>query len=244
MLIFYVTSEKSSVLDSISRYRSVNVKRIYKYHTDCCAQSPSGGRYNSSSYGDGQYHWLVPNPVEEGSYTCLIPSRYVHVLCLPPGTSQGPEATLAVDDLKVRVMLMEAQQRSLQQDVTILQQENVQLKEDNQLLAQNVTVLQQKNVQLQGDNQQLKADNQLLAQNVTILQQENVHIKRDNQRFAQNISALQQHVMQLESDSQQVTAFIQGKWKKSSTAALCCFASNPYYSMHLFVLLNLCLSHC
>ena len=133
---------------SLAIYRAFNIWRSEKHRTDCCPQSPSGGRYNSSSYGDGQYHWLVSNPVEEGSYTCLIPSRYVHVLCLPPGTSQGPEATLAVDDLKVRMMLMEAQQRSLQQ-------ENVQLKADNQRLTQNISSLQQHVMQLETDSQQV-----------------------------------------------------------------------------------------
>ena len=145
---------------SLTSYRAVNVWHNDKHHNDCCPQSPSGGRYNSSSYGDGQYHWLVPNPVEEGSYTCLIPSRYVHVLCLPPGTSQGPEATLAVDDLKVRMMLMEAQQRSLQQNVTILQQENVHLQGDNQRLAQNLLSLQQHVLQLETDSQQVTAFSQ------------------------------------------------------------------------------------
>ena len=166
-------------------YSAANIRHSHK-HTDCCPQSPSDGRYNSSSYGDGQYHWLVPNPVEEGSYTCLIPSRYVHVLCLPPGISQGPEATLAVDNLKVRVMLMEAEQRSLKADNRQLSADNQQLKADSQ--------------QLKADNQQLKGDNQ--------------HLRADNRRFAQNILSLQQHVMQLEADRQQVTAFIQGKWKK------------------------------
>ena len=145
---------------------TVNIWHIDKDHTDRCPQSPSGGRYNSSSYGDGQYHWLVPNPVEEGSYTCLIPGRYVHVLCLPPGTSQGPEATLAVDDLKVRMMLMEAQQRSLQQ-------ENVQLKADNQLL--------------KADNQLLKADNQRLTQNISSLQQHVMQLETDSQQVIEFI---------------------------------------------------------
>ena len=139
----------------------VNIWHIDKHHTDCCPQSPSGGRYNSSSYGDGQYHWLVPNAVEEGSYTCLIPSRYVHVLCLPPGTSQSPEATLAVDDLKVRMTLVEAQQRSLQQ-------ENVQLKADNQ--------------QLKADNLQLKANDQRFTQNISSLQQHVMQLETDSQQ--------------------------------------------------------------
>ena len=131
-------------------YRAVNVWHNDKDHTDCCAQSPSGGRYNSSSYGDGQYHWLVPNPVEEGSYTCLIPSRYVHVLCLPPGTSQGPEATLAVDELKVRVMLMEADNVQLKAD-------NQQLKANDRRFTQNISSLQQHVMQLETDSQQVTA---------------------------------------------------------------------------------------
>ena len=129
--------------------------------------------------------------MEEGRYTCLIPSRYVHVLCLPPGTSQGPEATLAVDDLKVRVILMEAEQRSLRAD-------NRQLTAENQRLAQNVSALQH--------------DNQRLAQNLLTLQQDNQDLKTDNRHFTQNLASLQQHVQQLEAESQQVSAFIQGKW--------------------------------
>ena len=167
----------------------------------------------------------MPNPVEEGNYTCLVPSRYVDALCLPPGTSQGPEATLAVDDFKVRLILMEAQQRSMREDnqrlaqhVTILQQENIQLTENNQRLAQNFSILQRDNLHLQGanqrlaqnvsilqqDNLQLKGDNQRLLNNVTVLQQDNLQLKRDSQRLVQDMSLLQQDNQELKADIQRL----------------------------------------
>ena len=156
--------------------------------------------------------------MEEGSYTCLIPSRYVHVLCLPPGTSQGPEATLAVDDLKVRVMLMEAEQRSLRA-------KNGQLAKENQFLAHNVSLLQQDNQELKEDNAQLKAnvqqldqDNQRFEHNVSSLQQDKLHLqadilqlKADNQRFTHNISSVQHSILQLRGDNQGLSALVQGK---------------------------------
>jgi len=110
--------------------------------------SPSGQRYNSTNYSNHQFHLLVPNPVEEGSYTCEVPAT-ASLACLPHGQSSASE--YAVHGVLARLTLLEAEQAHLRQQNTALFAENQQLMATTtgttqRLTALETTILQQQQV--------------------------------------------------------------------------------------------------
>jgi hypothetical protein len=76
-------------------------------------QTPSGNRVNSSSYQDGQFHLLLPNPLEGGSYTCTLPLTALDVTCSSGNSSAQAHASVAVDTTAGRLSIVEAQQTDL-----------------------------------------------------------------------------------------------------------------------------------
>ena len=75
---------------------------------------PSGRLFNSSGYNDNHFYFLVPSPAESGRYTCRVPDNRTSQACPSPGHPR--EAALTLDSVDVRLMLMEAEVRSLRQE--------------------------------------------------------------------------------------------------------------------------------
>nr|KAG5688904.1 hypothetical protein BaRGS_009745 [Batillaria attramentaria] len=77
---------------------------------DIFFQTPSG-RQSSSKYQDGRFYLQLPNPVEGGEYSCILPSTDPATSCLPDGSLL--EAALVVDEIKARLTLLEAENTDL-----------------------------------------------------------------------------------------------------------------------------------
>ena len=87
-------------------------------------QVPSG---QSTGANGTTFTLILPNPVQGGSYVCLLPSRHPSTSCLPPGSLLRLNDSLHVDEIRARLSLMEAEQNSLKNDNFLLKAENSRL---------------------------------------------------------------------------------------------------------------------
>ena len=70
-------------------------------------QTPTEEVVPSSRAKSGHFYLTLPNPVQGGSYTCMMPDTY---------ESCQKEATFGVDEVEVRTTLLEAENRELKAD--------------------------------------------------------------------------------------------------------------------------------
>nr|KAG5688911.1 hypothetical protein BaRGS_009752 [Batillaria attramentaria] len=110
------------------------------------AVTPSG-RKSSSKYQDGRFYLQLPNPVEGGEYSCILPSTDPATSCLPDGSLL--ETALVVDETNVRLTLLEAENTVMKAAVKDLKAENKDLKAENKdiktLVSNNTAALSERN---------------------------------------------------------------------------------------------------
>jgi hypothetical protein len=87
-------------------------------------QTPSHRTLSSTSQSGGQFFLNVPNPIENGVYTCRINPSSSALHCAQPGSSLLQGASVNVDAtsgmltlLSARVQRLETQNGQLQQQV-------------------------------------------------------------------------------------------------------------------------------
>nr|QBA18396.1 VIgL family C1q-related protein 2 [Littorina littorea] len=108
-----VTKNPSAVLDKATdRWRVELLFGSFGYNEppqfDVEWTTPDGIVYDTSLYEDKQFHFLIPNPVATGNYTCRISPKTADKACLHDNSSFREEKTLFVDGLEARVTLLEA----------------------------------------------------------------------------------------------------------------------------------------
>nr|KAG5688906.1 hypothetical protein BaRGS_009747 [Batillaria attramentaria] len=118
----------------LMRYRRV----ICKNGVNVCTPS---GRKSSSKYQDGRFYLQLQNPEEGGEYSCILPSTDPATSCLPDGSPL--EAAIVVDEIQVRLTLLEA--------------ENNDLKAENTDMKAAVKDLKAENTDLKAENTDMKA---------------------------------------------------------------------------------------
>nr|QBA18389.1 VIgL family C1q-related protein 7 [Littorina littorea] len=99
--------------------------------------TPEGETRSSTYYEDNNFYLTLLSPVEGGNYTCLIPIHLLPDICANT-SSHGNEtvsATVGVDDLRVRLSLIEAEQKTLgdrlRESEETCASETIRLKEAN-----------------------------------------------------------------------------------------------------------------
>jgi hypothetical protein len=60
-------------------------------------QTPSGQVVNSSSFSQGHYSLILPNPVQGGQYACHVPSQHAARACLHGNHSHQAQASVTVE---------------------------------------------------------------------------------------------------------------------------------------------------
>nr|KAG5708205.1 hypothetical protein BaRGS_021139 [Batillaria attramentaria] len=129
------------------------------------------GRQSSSKYQDGRFYLQLPNPVEGGEYSCILPSTDPATSCLPDGSPL--EAALVVDEIKIRLTLLEAENTERKAAVKDLKAENTDLKAEN-------TDLKAENTDMKAAVKDLKAENTDMKAAVKDLKAENTDLKAEN----------------------------------------------------------------
>ena len=111
-----------------------------------CVQTPNGQRLPSTDYRDGQFRLRLPNPVQGGDYSCLVPAAAADAAC---NNGHSDNATVTVDAVEARLALLEAH-------VTGLEGKTVRLEADKNRLQGQVTILEKNVSTLEEDNAQLQ----------------------------------------------------------------------------------------
>lgn len=96
-------------------------------------QFPSGEKHLTSMQFNGFFIINLPNPVEGGSYTCRLSSQLPPASCLPQNASVLRSSSVSVDEVRMRLSLVEAEQDILQNEKRVeidrLTEENRRVKE-------------------------------------------------------------------------------------------------------------------
>ncbi|KAK7116313.1 uncharacterized protein [Littorina saxatilis] len=106
-------------------------------------QVPSERTVIESRYKNGHFTLRLSAPVEGGNYTCRIPTNSCDAHCLQENGDLR-QASLHVDDVEARLMLLEAQQAALEQDHDVIKDEHTQLRESNASLTTYVLDLEKR----------------------------------------------------------------------------------------------------
>nr|KAG5689857.1 hypothetical protein BaRGS_002368 [Batillaria attramentaria] len=117
-------------------------------------ETPSG-RQSSSKYQDGRFYLQLPNPVEGGEYSCILPSTDPATSCLPDGSLL--EAALVVDEMQVRLTLLEAENKDLKAKNTDMKAAVKDLKAENTDMIAAVKDLKAENTDMKAENTDMKA---------------------------------------------------------------------------------------
>ncbi|XP_025079790.1 uncharacterized protein LOC112555570 [Pomacea canaliculata] len=106
---------------------------------------PSGETQLVSTHINGKFFLTLPNPVEGGNYTCRLSSRFPPVSCLPRNSSVFASSSVTVDEVKIRLSLLEGEQEMNKIEKQDLREEVDRLKEENQKLREIANNLQRYN---------------------------------------------------------------------------------------------------
>ena len=158
-----------------------------------CVQTPNGQRLPSTDYRDGQFRLRLPNPVQGGSYSCLVPAVAANVSC-----NHGPDnATVTVDAVEARLALLEAHVTGLEHDKQQLQLNNSRLQlqvsgleADRKQLQGQVTGLASSNANLEAKVSALQADKNTLQAQVDGLEKKNADLVAVDTEMKQHIMAV------------------------------------------------------
>nr|KAG5689868.1 hypothetical protein BaRGS_002379 [Batillaria attramentaria] len=137
-------------------------------------ETPSG-RQSSSKYQDGRFYLQLPNPVEGGEYSCILPSTDPATSCLPDGSLL--EAALVVDEMQVRLTLLEAENKDLKAENTDMKAAVKDLKAENTDMNAAVKDLKAENTDTKAAVKDLKAENTDMNAAVKDLKAENTDTK-------------------------------------------------------------------
>lgn len=98
-------------------------------------QFPSGKTELVSTHVNGTFVLTLPNPVEGGNYTCRLGSRLPPLSCLSQNGSILGSASVFVDEVKMRLSLLESGHELIRTEKQGLQAEIDLLKEENRKLS-------------------------------------------------------------------------------------------------------------
>lgn len=113
-------------------------------------QFPSGDTQLVSTHINGKFFLTLPNPVEGGNYTCRLSSRFPPVSCLHHNSSVLASSSVTVDEVKIRLSLLEGEQEMNKIEKQDLREEVGRLKEENQKLREIANNLQRYNRGMMG----------------------------------------------------------------------------------------------
>ncbi|XP_025079203.1 uncharacterized protein LOC112555164 isoform X2 [Pomacea canaliculata] len=113
---------------------------------------PSGDTQLVSTHIDGKFFLTLPNPVEGGNYTCRLWSKLPPVSCLPHNASVLEVSSVTVDEVKVRLSLLEGEQEMLKTDKQEMMTEMDRLREENQNLTEIINSQQRYFLELGSKN--------------------------------------------------------------------------------------------
>nr|KAG5708210.1 hypothetical protein BaRGS_021144 [Batillaria attramentaria] len=156
----------------------VIMKTVLNNEGDFYNQSTPTGRQSSSKYQDGRFYLQLPNPVEGGEYSCILPSTDPATSCLPDGSLL--EAALVVDEIKIRLTLLEAENTERKAAVKDLKAENTDLKAENTDMKAAVKDLKAEKADMKAAVKDLKAKNTDMKAAVKDLKAENTDLKAEN----------------------------------------------------------------
>ena len=103
--------------------------RFSEYINFLSSQTPSGRLLSSSTYKDGNFKLLAPNPVQGGNYSCTIPVISATAACLHGNGAHRAPASYLLDKVQARLLLLEARQSALQKENDSLKAGIAQLRE-------------------------------------------------------------------------------------------------------------------
>lgn len=99
-------------------------------------QFPSGKTELVSTHINGTFVLSVPNPIQGGNYTCRLSTRLPPLSCLPHNSSVFGSSSVTVDEVKMRLSLLEGEQEMIRTEKQVLQAEVDRLREENRRLSE------------------------------------------------------------------------------------------------------------
>ncbi|XP_076435616.1 uncharacterized protein LOC143275421 [Babylonia areolata] len=112
----HVTREKNAVRDVVTGAWHVqlscgNFSDRGHPPVDVTWTTPTGARLDSSSYEDGFFHLLLPNPLVGGNYSCSIPPSLPAARCMADDSPLLDTVSVLVEETAGRFTLLEARQQ-------------------------------------------------------------------------------------------------------------------------------------
>ncbi|XP_076465054.1 uncharacterized protein LOC143296920 [Babylonia areolata] len=132
--------------------------------------TPAGETKSSTGYDSGLFYLSVPTPVLGGNYTCTIPPARFPDVCFKDNDvrdRRAISAILTVDEMKARLSLLEANQKTVREENERLRTNQERLHADNERLVANQTTLQELNERLQEKLKLVEETHMRDMQNVT-----------------------------------------------------------------------------
>ena len=77
----------------------------------------------SSAFSNGYYHLHLAYPVQAGTYLCRVPGQYLTSSCLHGDHDLAGQASVTVDGVQAKVIVMEAELRAVKVKTQQLKQE-------------------------------------------------------------------------------------------------------------------------
>nr|KAG5688908.1 hypothetical protein BaRGS_009749 [Batillaria attramentaria] len=133
------------------------------------------GRKSSSKYQDGRFYLQLPNPVEGGEYSCILPSTDPATSCLPDGSLL--EAAIVVDEIQVRLTLLEAENKALKAENTDMKAAVKDIKAENTDMKAAVKDIKAENTDMKAAVKDIKAENTDMKAAVKDIKAENTDMK-------------------------------------------------------------------
>ncbi|XP_076435699.1 uncharacterized protein LOC143275448 [Babylonia areolata] len=106
-------------------------------------QTPTGARLDSSSYEDGFFHLLLPNPLVEGNYSCSIPPSLPAARCMAEDSPLLDTVSVLVEETAGRFTLLEARQQEFVEQLAAQREMWMGLFGDVEVMANRTDALEQ-----------------------------------------------------------------------------------------------------
>nr|KAG5701400.1 hypothetical protein BaRGS_032732 [Batillaria attramentaria] len=131
---FRLTQEPEAVYDVTTESWHVVLKcgavdRNGQSNVDVLWRTPSRD-LASTTYENGYFYLNVPNPLEGGNYTCILPGNLGATACVPSTTGRSPQSSIFVDKMEARLTVLQAENTAVKKKTSELLTDNISLRKE------------------------------------------------------------------------------------------------------------------
>jgi len=154
--------------------------------------TPMGQTLPSTFNANGQFSLAVPNPFVSGDYSCNVDNSAPAMVCVSSDSPLRRGATVSVDGVGGRVMLINSEMSSMQQQVASMAAQIQTLQNNNTQMTQQLQVLESGKSQMAAELQRLRGENANLTQQIqTLTQPDNIRLMGGNTAYEGRVEVRQ-----------------------------------------------------